>query len=128
MGKLRKSTTRLLYPNDTPRSVSNSRSLPASRIFSTTFFISHGARNWPFFTFTIFPVRGRNNEVCLARKECGNLKNVEDLACGLALGRFVHVGQNGYADPLAHFSENIQSLTKARAAERLDRCAIGFVV
>ena len=28
-----------------PRSVSNRRSFPASRIFSTTFFISHGARN-----------------------------------------------------------------------------------
>src|SRR5881296_532644 len=71
---------------------------------------------------------GRNNEVCLAREECGNLKNVEDFACGLALRRFVHVGQNGYADLLAHLSENLQSLAKARTAERFDRCAIGLVV
>ena len=61
----RMSTTRLLYPNDAPRS-QTMRFSPAlgstglcrraaSRALSTTFFMSPGARNWPFLMLTGLP-------------------------------------------------------------------------
>jgi hypothetical protein len=40
-----------------PRSVSSARPAPNSDSLATTFFISHGAMNCPFFTFTTRPVR-----------------------------------------------------------------------
>ncbi len=44
-GRERISTTRLLYPKLAPRSVSETRSLPLSRIFSTAWRMSQGATN-----------------------------------------------------------------------------------
>src|SRR5579875_3647521 len=53
----------------TPRSVSNSRLVPVERTFSTTFFISHGAKNCPFFTLIALPVlaAASTKSVCLQR-------------------------------------------------------------
>ncbi len=56
MGSARMSETRVLYPNDAPRSHSRIRWLPVLAIFAATFVMSHGARNWPFFTLIAAPV------------------------------------------------------------------------
>ena len=52
----RMSTTRLWYPNEAPRSVRMTRSLPVEVILAIAWRMSWGARNWPFFTLTAFPV------------------------------------------------------------------------
>src|SRR4029453_6122658 len=52
----RMSTTRLWYPKEAPRSVRRIERFPTERILSTTFFMSPGATNWPFLTFTGLPV------------------------------------------------------------------------
>src|SRR2546427_90318 len=46
------STTRLLYPNDEPRSVIRMRWVPALATFSTAWRTSQGDRNWPFLMLT----------------------------------------------------------------------------
>ena len=74
IGNARMSETSVLYPKETPRSVTITFGLPDPVIFATTFFMSQGARNWPFFTFTTLPVlaaamsksvwRERNAGIC----------------------------------------------------------------
>ena len=61
------STTILLYPKVLPLSQSITLGFPLSSILVTTFFISHGARNCPFFTFTGSPVSAAamSKSVCL---------------------------------------------------------------
>src|SRR3569833_1864722 len=69
------SDTRLLYPNEKPRSQTMMAWLPVERALSTTFFISHGERNWPFLMLTGLPwedtfnmklvCRHRNAGVCM---------------------------------------------------------------
>ena len=69
-GRARMSETSVLYPNDVPRSVSRTRSLPAPVILAATCFMSQGARNWPFFTLIAAPVAAaaRSRSVCRHRK------------------------------------------------------------
>jgi hypothetical protein len=56
-------------------------SLPlASRALSTTFFMSEGARNWPFLMFTGLPgARDGVDEIRLAAEERRRLQHVDDL-------------------------------------------------
>src|SRR5262249_3914442 len=56
MARPRMSTTRLWYPKEAPRSVRRIARLPTERTLSTMFFMSPGATNWPFLTFTGLPV------------------------------------------------------------------------
>ena len=50
------STTRLPYPKEVPRSHKEMLSFPAAFAFFRILAISQGARNWPFFMLTGFPV------------------------------------------------------------------------
>jgi hypothetical protein len=71
----------------------------AARAFATTFFMSAGARNWPFLMLTGFPARATApDEVGLAAKKRRRLQHVDHL-CDLAdVGLRVDVGQHGNAD------------------------------
>src|SRR5436190_13813733 len=63
------STTRLLYPKLTPRSVTRIDRLPASASFATACRMSWGAMNCPFLMFTTLPVRAAatSRSVCRDR-------------------------------------------------------------
>ncbi len=65
-----KSTTRLLYPNIVPLSVIIILSFFNEVAFSTTFLMSNGDKNCPFFMFIIFPTLAASNikSVCLHKK------------------------------------------------------------
>ena len=55
-------------------------SQPSPRSFSTTFFMSQGARNCPFLTLTGRPLAGaRQDQVGLPAEERGDLQEVQDL-------------------------------------------------
>ena len=64
------SDTKVLYPKLAPRSVTRILLFPDSDIFFVTFTISHGAKNWPFFTLIIFFVfaAATSKSVCLHKK------------------------------------------------------------
>src|SRR2546425_5480838 len=88
IGSERKSVTRLLYPNEAPRSVRKMRRLPAASIFCTTLAMSHGARNCPFLTFTTRPVRAAATirSVCRRSEEhTSELQSLAYLVCRLLL-------------------------------------------
>ena len=75
--------------------------LARARAFSITFFMSSGARNWPFLMFTGLPAaRDGADEVGLAAQERRRLQHVDhrrhlgDLVLG------VHVGQHRHAELL----------------------------
>ena len=73
--------------------------LPAPTILATTFFMSHGARNWPFLTLTGLPVRGgREQKVGLAAEKGRDLQNVHGLGDGGALLGLMHVGDDRQAE------------------------------
>ncbi len=69
IGNARMSTTRLLYPNVKPRSVTKTFELPAAVTFEIAWRTSAGARNCPFFRLTVFPVRAAasTRSVCRER-------------------------------------------------------------
>ena len=61
-------------------SVSSRFGLPTSSILVTTFFMSHGAMNWPFLTFTALPgPAGRLDQVGLPGQERRDLQQVAHL-------------------------------------------------
>jgi hypothetical protein len=62
--------------------------------------MSHGARNWPFFTLTARPSRRGDQEVGLAAEERRDLQHVDDLRGGAHCSLAVHVGQDGDAAAL----------------------------
>ena len=70
IGKDLMSETKVLYPKLAPLSVTKIFWLPESAIFFVTLTISHGAKNWPFFTFIILFVFAAaiNKSVCLHKK------------------------------------------------------------
>ncbi len=91
--------------------------------------MSHGARNWPFFTLIARPVSpaATRRSVCRQRKAgiCST-----STACGgrrALLGR-VHVGQHRHAEPLAHLREDLQAPRHADAARGAGAGAVGLVV
>lgn len=53
----RMSTTRSLYPEEVPRSVTITSVAPKPCAFSTACPTSRGAMNWPFFIFTRARIR-----------------------------------------------------------------------
>ena len=73
-------------------------------------------------------LRRSDDEIGLPRKECRNLKDIENLARVLALRRLVHVGKDGHADLLPHFAKQVQALLDPRSSKRFDGCAIGLVI
>src|SRR5499427_5155234 len=112
MGIPRKSTTRLLYPKEVPRSVRRMLSLPVERILVTTLPMSRGARNCPFLTFT-----GRRV-----------LQHVAHLGGRLDLHVLVDVGEHGEPCRLLDPRENAQALLERRPAIRVHGRAVGLVV
>jgi len=74
------STTRLLYPKDTPRSVMRMFVFPVEATFPMAFLMSRGQEL--AFLDVHHPVgpRRRNEQVRLAREERRDLDHVEDLA------------------------------------------------
>jgi hypothetical protein len=90
-------------------------------ILATTFFMSHGARNWPFLTFTGLPVfAGGDQQVGLAAEEGRDLQHVDRLRdrahCALSCTSV----STGRPRCLANVGEDRQRRLKpeaARAAE-----------
>ena len=60
---------------------------------------------------------GGKDEIRLTGKECRNLKNVENFSCGLAMRRFVHVGQDRNLELLPDVAKNFQAFLNARSAK-----------
>ena len=57
-------------------------------ILATTFFMSQGARNWPFLTLTTLPVCGRGDQqIGLAAQEGRDLQHVDRLGDAARTGR-----------------------------------------
>jgi hypothetical protein len=95
---------------------------------SITFFMSCGARNWPFLMFTGLPDcaaawmksvwRHRNAGVC---------STSTTLAASVMSSVGVHVGQHGQAEFALHLGQDLEALVAARAAEAGARGAVGLV-
>ena len=92
-----------------------------------TFFMSQGARNWPFLMFTGLPdcATARMKSVWRHRK-AGVCSTSTTLATS-ALGGVVHVGQDGQLQLAAHFIEDLQARLQAHAALAGARRAVGLV-
>ena len=101
--------------------------MPLSTILASTFFMSQGARNWPFFTLTDAPgLRRRDEQVGLPAEEGRDLQHVDDLRHLGALRRLVHVGQHRQPEFRADLGEDRQRAFQAHAA--LAREAVRFAL
>ena len=99
-------------------------------ILAITFFMSHGARNWPFLTLIGLPVSAAAIEqVGLTAEEGGYLQNVNDFGDFSALLGQVHVGDDRHADFLADlFEDRGQTISRSRRrASCRDAGAVGLV-
>ena len=97
--------------------------LPDAATLRATFFMSQGARNWPFLTLTARPVSAAaTQQVGLAAEEGRDLQHVDDLGDRRALLGLVHVGEHRQAEALACTSAKIaQRLARARCRGRSRR-------
>ena len=91
--------------------------------------MSHGARNWPFFTLTARPVSpaATRRSVCRQRN-AGICSTSTASAAGAHCSARVHVGQHRQAEPLAHLGENLQAPRHADAARGTGAGAVRLVV
>ena len=102
--------------------------MPALATFCATFFMSQGARNWPFLTLMARPVFGRGHEqIGLAAQEGRDLQHIDRLGDGRALLGQMHVGQHRAAIALAHLGEDRQARLEPQPARALDRGAVRLV-
>jgi hypothetical protein len=99
-----------------------------SRALSTTFFMSPGARNWPFLMLTGLPQEATAwmKSVCRHRK--AGVCSTSTTAATWGTSASVHVGEDRHADALTHLGEDLEALLHAHAAEGLAGAAVGLVV
>ena len=97
-------------------------------ILAITFFMSQGARNWPFFTLTTLPVCAAATSRSVWRAQEGrDLQDVDRLRDGGALVALMHVGQNRQAEFLADIGEDRQRLFQSRCRAPCSAGAVGLV-
>ena len=101
--------------------------LPVDLAFSTTGLMSHGDRNWPFLMFTGLPGAHLADEIGLAHREGRRLQHVDDGRDFVHRRVFVHVGQHRHAELALHLGQHAQPFLHARAAEAVERGAVGLV-
>ena len=98
-------------------------------IFATTFFMSQGARNCPFFTLTARPVCAAATRRSVWRqRKAGNLQDIDRCGNGGALRGLMHIGEHRQADALTDFGEDghrAPSSPRPRCA--VGGCAVGLV-
>src|SRR5688572_6414656 len=71
--------------------------------------------------------RGRNDQVGLPAKKSGNLKDIHYLSDSIGLPGLVNIGQDGDSDFASRVPQDLEPFLHPRAAEGLNRTAIGFV-
>ena len=96
-----------------------SRRLPVEAAFSITPFMSQGAMNWPFLTFTTLPVRAASSTRSVWRQRkagiwstsatCGRLLDLRDL---------VDVGEDGHAEAARDAGQDLEPALEARGRGR----------
>ena len=91
--------------------------------------MSHGARNWPFLTFTGRPAsRARQDQVRLSAEERRDLEEVQDLGSRRHIAGLMDVREHGAAERRLHATEDPQPLPESRAPVGLGGRAVGLVV
>ena len=103
--------------------------LPVEAAFSITPFMSQGAMNWPFLTFTILPVRAasrtrsvcrqRNAGICRTSATCGRLLHLATSCTSVRIGT---------PEPVAHAGQDLQAALDPRPAVRAEARPVGLVV
>jgi hypothetical protein len=96
------------------------------------FFVSQGAMNWAFFTWTMPPAAAvafgrRDDEVGLAAQEGRDLDDIDDLGDRFGLAGLMQVSADRYAQLCLHAGQRLQARFHARSAIGFDRGAIRLV-
>ena len=102
--------------------------LPAPVTLAATLAMSHGARNWPFFTLTDTPgLRRGDQQISLATEEGRDLEDIDNLSHRGALVRLVDIGDDGQAEAFPDLGEDRQCRCEPDPAPAPDRGAVRLV-